>query len=198
MDKSESIKHLAIALNKAQAEMTGAKKKADNPFFKSKYSDLSEVVKAVKEPFANNGLSYTQFPIEDNGRIGVETILMHDSGEYISNHFTVNLVKQDAQQAGSAITYCRRYALQAIAGIPSEDDDGNAASKGNHDAHQESDKPWYNDADFEADKQAILNACVNDGMSPQAIIKQLRQTHKLSREMAASIETILNGELNNA
>lgn len=129
MNKSESIKSLAVAMCKAQAEMGGAHKGANNPFFKSRYADLSAVVQAVKEPFANNGLSYVQFPIEQGGRIGVETILMHDSGEYLSNEFTVQLSKQDAQGAGSAITYCRRYALQAIAGIPSEDDDGNSASQ---------------------------------------------------------------------
>ena len=129
MNKSESIKNLALAMNKAQAEMGGAIKGAANPFFRSKYADLSSVVQAVKEPFANNGLSYVQFPIEEGGRIGVETILMHESGEYLSQSFTVHLAKQDAPQAGSAITYCRRYALQSLAGIPSEDDDGNAASK---------------------------------------------------------------------
>jgi len=131
MNKSDSIKNLAAALNKAQGAMGGASKDSKNPFFKSSYADLGSVVAAIKEPFANNGLSYTQFPIEDNGRIGVETILMHESGEWMSNSFTVNLTKQDAQGAGSAITYARRYALQAIAGIPSEDDDGNAASQGN-------------------------------------------------------------------
>ncbi len=129
MNKSESIKGLAVAMAKAQSEMGGAHKGENNPFFKSKYADLKAVVKAVKEPFANNGLSYVQFPIESNGRIGVETILMHSSGEWLSNSFTVQLSKQDAQGAGSAITYCRRYGLQAVAGIPSDDDDGNAASK---------------------------------------------------------------------
>ena len=129
MQKSDSIKELAIAMNKAQAEMTGAAKSKTNPFFKSKYADLRAVIEAIKEPFASNGLSYIQFPIEDNGRIGIETILMHSSGEWLSNSFTVQLTKQDAQGAGSAITYCRRYGLQAVAGIPSEDDDGNAASK---------------------------------------------------------------------
>ena len=129
MIKSESIKNLAIAMNKAQSEMGGAHKSKGNPFFNSKFADLSEVVKAIKEPFANNGLSYVQFPIEEGGRIGVETILMHNSGEWLSSSFTVQLSKQDAQGAGSAITYCRRYGLQSIAGIPSEDDDGNAASK---------------------------------------------------------------------
>jgi len=128
MDKSEDIKDLAVALCKAQGEMGGASKGADNPFFKTKYADLKAVVAAVKQPFSDNGLSYTQFPIEDGGRIGIETILMHNSGQWLSNKFTVQLNKQDAQGAGSAITYCRRYALQAIAGIPSEDDDGNGAS----------------------------------------------------------------------
>jgi hypothetical protein len=128
MNKSETIKSLAEALSKAQAEMAGAVKDATNPFFNSSYANLSAVVRAVKEPFSNNGLSYSQFPIEDNGRIGVETVLMHDSGEWLSQSFTVQLTKQDAQGAGSAITYCRRYALQSIAGIPSEDDDGNASS----------------------------------------------------------------------
>jgi len=129
MDKSDSIKNIAIAMCKAQAEMGGAVKGKSNPFFKSKYADLGAVIQAIKEPFANNGLSYIQFPIEDGGRVGIETILMHASGEFISNSFTVNLTKQDAQGAGSAITYCRRYGLQSIAGIPSEDDDGNNASR---------------------------------------------------------------------
>ena len=129
MDKSESIKELAIAMAKAQSQMGGAHKGANNPFFKSKYADLGAVVQAVKEPFSNNGLSYVQFPINDGDKVGVETILMHDSGEWLMNRFTVKATKQDAQGAGSVITYCRRYGLQAVAGIPSEDDDGNAASK---------------------------------------------------------------------
>lgn len=129
MDKSESIKNIAGAMCMAQSAMGGAHKGKTNPFFKSNYADLGAVIEAIKEHFTNNGLSYIQFPIEDGGRIGVETILMHTSGEWISNKFTVQLTKQDAQGAGSAITYCRRYGLQAMAGIPSEDDDGNNASK---------------------------------------------------------------------
>ena len=128
MNKSESIAELAKALTKAQAAMGGASKSATNPFFKSKYANLGSVIHAIKEPFAKFGLSYAQFPIEDAGRFGIETILMHESGEWLSQSFTVQLTKQDAQGAGSAITYCRRYGLQAVAGIPSEDDDGNSAS----------------------------------------------------------------------
>ncbi|HHZ70631.1 MAG TPA: single-stranded DNA-binding protein [Flavobacteriales bacterium] len=146
MEKSESIKNIAVAMCKAQGEMGGAHKGANNPFFKSKYADLGSVVEAVKEPFATNGLSYVQFPINDGDRIGVETILMHESGEWLSDRFTVKATKQDAQGAGSVITYCRRYGLQAVAGIPSEDDDGHAASKSSNAPAKPSndDMSWIN------------------------------------------------------
>jgi len=128
MNKSETIKELAIALNKAQAEMSGAKKSAANPFFKSKYANLEEVIACVKEPFADNGLSFMQFPITEDDRAGVETIVMHESGEWISGSFMLKPTKLDPQGQGSSFSYAKRYALQSILGIPSEDDDGNAAS----------------------------------------------------------------------
>jgi len=128
MNKSDTIKELAIALNKAQAEMSGAKKSAANPFFKSKYANLEEVIACVKEPFADNGLSFMQFPITEDDRAGVETIVMHESGEWISGSFMLKPTKLDPQGQGSSFSYAKRYALQSILGIPSEDDDGNAAS----------------------------------------------------------------------
>ena len=127
MKSSESIKNLASALCKAQEEMGGAVKESKNPFFKSDYADLTSVIKAIKEPFANNGLSYTQFPTNDEGRIGVVTMLMHESGEYLEHSYTLPTTKADPQSAGSAITYARRYALQSIAGIPTADDDAESA-----------------------------------------------------------------------
>ena len=131
MNKSDSIKNLAAALCKAQSVMGGASKDKENPFFKKNYADLGSVVAVIKEPFADNGLSYSQFPVSDANNCGVDTILMHSSGEWIESRLLLPMVKADPQKAGSAITYARRYALQAIAGIPSEDDDGNAASQGN-------------------------------------------------------------------
>ncbi len=129
MNKSESIKNLAAALCKAQSVMGGASKDKENPFFKKNYADLGSVVAVIKGPFADNGLSYSQFPVSEGDKVGVETILMHESGEWLSDVLLLPMTKPDPQKAGSAITYARRYALQAIAGIPSEDDDGNAASQ---------------------------------------------------------------------
>ena len=128
MKTSESIKELASALNKAQSEMSGAKKGSNNPFFKSKYADLAEVINCAKDALHKYGLSISQFPIAEDNRAGVETILMHVSGEYLGNVLLLPCAKQDPQGAGSAITYARRYAYQSVLGIPSEDDDGNGAT----------------------------------------------------------------------
>ena len=124
MEKSESITELAKALNKFQAECSGAKKNANNPHFKSKFANLEAVINCAKDALSDNGLSVVQFPIMDQGYCGVETILMHSSGEFISNKLLLACKKQDPQAMGSAITYARRYSYQSVLGIPSEDDDG--------------------------------------------------------------------------
>ena len=126
---SESINELATALAKAQAELQHAKKDSKNPFFKSSYADLTSVIEAIRKPFSANGLSYCQLPETEDGKIKVITILMHSSGQWIKGELTLTPVKTDPQSYGSAITYGRRYGLQAIAGLSAEeDDDGNKAS----------------------------------------------------------------------
>lgn len=123
------MKELATALVKACAEIGGAIKGKTNPHFKSKYADLSSVVDAVKPALAKHGLFFFQrFGERDNG-VAVETVIVHESGEQLETGFVyVPASKQDAQGYGSAITYARRYSLQTALGVPSEDDDGNAAS----------------------------------------------------------------------
>ena len=127
MKSSELINELAKALCYAQGQMGGVVKDSSNPFFKSKYADITSVIKAIKQPFSDNGLSYTQFPISNDHGVGVSTRLMHVSGQYLEMEYTLPTVKKDPQSYGSAITYARRYALQSIAGIPVADDDAEAA-----------------------------------------------------------------------
>ena len=131
MKTSEHINELATALNKAQSEMTGAKKSSKNPFFKSNYSDLSSVMSAISIPFANNGLSFIQSPEFNDNKIEVITRIMHNSGQWMEGACTLPPTKNDAQGYGSAITYAKRYGLQAMAGVPSVDDDGQEAVKQN-------------------------------------------------------------------
>lgn len=123
-----SLKNLAAALCKAQADMEGAKKDAKNPHFNSKYADLASVWDAIREPLTKNGLSIVQLPSSMQGGVEVETILMHTSGESLSSVLAMPASKSDAQGFGSALTYARRYSLMAMVGVAPEDDDGNAAS----------------------------------------------------------------------
>jgi len=131
MKTSQDINEIAAALAAAQGEMTGAKKGADNPFFKSRYSDLASVVEAISKPFSTHGLSYFQsVATTETGMISVSTRIMHKSGQWIeSDPLLMPPVKNDPQAFGSAVTYGKRYSLQAAAGVPSVDDDGNAASQ---------------------------------------------------------------------
>ena len=129
MKQSENITDLATALCLAQAQMGGAIKDSNNPFFKSSYADLTSVIKVIKQPFADNGLSFVQFPITSEGGkgVGVSTMIMHSSGQWVQGEYLLPMDKITAQGAGSAITYARRYALQAMAGIPTVDDDAEGA-----------------------------------------------------------------------
>lgn len=121
---------IASALVKAQKEFGPALKTSTNPHFRSRYADLSACVEAVIDALNNNGIMMMQFTHPcDNGVI-VETIFMHESGEHVSGgRLHVPASKNDPQGYGSALTYARRYSLQAACGIAPEDDDGNAASK---------------------------------------------------------------------
>lgn len=130
MNKSDNINELATALAKAQGAMRFAIRDADNPFFKSKYADLSSVVEAIRDALSGNGLSYMQHlhPSEKH-EVCVETVLLHASGQWVScGTLTVPVSKHDAQGFGSALTYARRYSLSAAVGVVADDDDGNAAA----------------------------------------------------------------------
>ena len=128
VEKSESIGALAAALAKAQAQMTVAVKGSANPFFKSKYADLASIMEAVRKPLTDNEIAVVQTTDIDERGVVVETVLMHSSGEWISGRLLMVPVKTDPQGIGSAITYGRRYGLQSMVSLPSDDDDGNAAS----------------------------------------------------------------------
>lgn len=130
MNKSESITNLAKALAMFQSEIQNPKNTADNPFFKSRYAPLSDVLNTARPLLSKHGLSLLQSPSGNGTDIVITSILMHSSGEWIEPEpLVLKADKPTAQGAGSAITYGRRYSISAILGISSEDDDdGNHAT----------------------------------------------------------------------
>ena len=131
MKKSESIVELSKALAKFQANVKQPMKDKNNPFFRSKYVPLENVVEAITQEAPKHGLSFVQWALNDeSGRVGVATMLMHESGEFIEfDAVHMKADKETAQGAGALISYLKRYSLSAVFGITSDqDDDGNSAS----------------------------------------------------------------------
>lgn len=126
MNKSESITKLSQALIEFHSKVPKVKKESENPFFKNKYASLSNILETISGPLNEAKLAVIQLPTGTNQ---LETILLHESGEYISEVYEMKPAKSDPQGQGSAITYQRRYALGAILSLNiDEDDDGNQAS----------------------------------------------------------------------
>ena len=118
--------NIAKALVAAQAEMPAVEMNATNPFLKNKYADLGAIIKTARPVLAKHGLAFSQLAIGSGGDVGVKTILIHESGEFIEETITLPLAdergKSSAQAAGSIITYLRRYSLSAILGIYADED----------------------------------------------------------------------------
>lgn len=127
---SPSIGSLIEALAKASLDFKPVLKNSKNPFYKSNYADLAEVIDATRNALGANGLAVLQPAIykRESGVVEIQTILAHSSGQWMKSLLEMPMSKQDAQGIGSAITYGRRYAYSAMLNVASEeDDDGNAA-----------------------------------------------------------------------
>lgn len=139
MKTSETLTNIAPALVKALAKIEGVAKTKANPGFKgSKYATLEAVIEASKEHLTECGLTILQLPgALIDGVLTLETVILHESGEFISGCFGIALGKQDPQGVGSAITYARRYALMSALNMPAVDDDGEAAQGRYHEPREQ-------------------------------------------------------------
>jgi len=188
MNKSESIQNIAKALVGFQSEVKNPTNTAENPFFKSKYAPLPDILNDVRPLLAKHGLSLLQAPSGDGDKIVITTLLMHESGEWIETcPLILKADKATAQGAGSAITYGRRYALSAVLGISSEDDDdGNHATKPTDKkaataTTEATSKPLTQNGDLLSDPQRKKIYAVTTKMSikPEDVKKMMRQRYKV-------------------
>ena len=152
METSQNVEMLAEALAKAQAELSPVPFDSNNKFYNSKYASLSAVIAEVRKVLPQHGLSIVQTPTSHMEfgifYVGVETMLIHDSGEWIKSTVSVPVVATELievftkrfnkdgdayyaspnilQEAGKIITYLRRYGIVSILMLSAEEDiDGN-------------------------------------------------------------------------
>ncbi len=135
MTTSEKIGAIAQAIVKAQAEMPKLLADSDNPYYKSKYIALADLIKEVRPVLAKFGLAIIQGVSGDGEKaVIITTRIIHESGEWIEESFTMPVVAKGSKEAtpqdyGAAVTYARRYSLAGILGVASEeDDDANSIS----------------------------------------------------------------------
>lgn len=116
--RSTDLKELFAALAKAQAEMNTAGLSNTNPFFKSRYADLAEIVKASRPALSKHGLAVIQQMLtDDNGQTILHTILTHSSGQWIETRMRITPPKSDPQSLGSYVSYIRRYSYGALVNV---------------------------------------------------------------------------------
>jgi hypothetical protein len=134
MKQSDGITELTKALVKAQSKISGAKASGTGQF-DTDYSTLADIWIACRAALPDNGLAIIQAPgltsKDDTGRnhLHLTTRLLHESGEWIEEVLSVPLAKVDPQGFGSALTYARRYALAAMVGVVTYDDDAQLATE---------------------------------------------------------------------
>lgn len=133
MIRSDTIDKIAPALLKAQTQIGAATKGAVNPHFKKSFASLGDVMEACKVALNEQMIAVLQPVGHDERGQYVDTVLLHASGQFISDRMTITCAKEnDPQAQGSAVTYARRYGLQSMLFIPAEDDDAEGSmNRGN-------------------------------------------------------------------
>lgn len=190
MNKSGSITKISQALAKAQAEMPVVKMNATNPFLKNKYADLGAVIEASRQTIAKYGLAIIQSPVSDVDKIGLTTLLIHESGEWLEDTIFINAANNkglsDAQSAGVVISYLRRYSWSAFLGLyADEDSDGHQNPPKQEAKSQESAFDRYTKLFAEAKAiglEGLEDYQINDKMTANEIIK-------LGKELRAKVDT---------
>lgn len=198
MEMSQTIGAIAKALSLFQAEVQQPKKDAKNPHFNSTYVPLEGIVDVITEPLKNNSLSYLQntFTIEQDAAL--QTIVMHESGEWIKTDVLKlpalqkkkdGVTEFNAQGAGSSITYARRYQLAAALGIASEaDDDGHGAGSNGRPEQQR--QPAQNR------QQGTAQTAESNGISPAQVglCKKLVKEKHIPNEVVIDVLGTYNAE----
>ena len=193
MTNPHNTKNVIEALSLFQSEANAAVKSNKNPFFKSTYASLEDVIAAANEG-AKYGLAFTQVldfekPEGSDPIMYLKTSLLHKASDTaITSRYLVvpkNSRYDDSQALGSAITYAKRYSLQAIYGLPSEDDDGNANT---HNEKVNADQKrkmtvWVNSI-----KQSVKATMDNPEMTKAEKIHDL---FMIKKENAGSFEKLL-------
>ena len=159
------------------------------------YADLAAIQEASKKALTDNELGVSQHPSQINGAsVTVTTFIVHSSGEWLTSSLTITAEKTGPKAIGSAITYARRYAKQAIFDIVTEDDDAAGATRGKEEPPQNEQQrrlapPPKNDSSQKSPQQQQQAGA--DHLSPEHI-NQAKEAQQREHERNAPLRALKN------
>ena len=152
MRTSENINEIASAISSAQAQIIPAAYDAANPHFRSRYASLASCMQSCRAALSQNKIAVVQGTTCSDKYVTVTTMLIHSSGQFISDDITIPIAQNTAQAIGSALTYGRRYGLSALVGIVSDEDDDDAELAM---PHQATENNMAGDVKFTPQKETV-------------------------------------------
>jgi hypothetical protein len=189
--ESSELAELFSALAKAQNDMSVAQNKSNNPFFKSKYSDFTTIVKASRPALSTHGLAIMQRVLpNDKGQQFLHTRLCHSSGQWVESIMHINPSKADVQSLASYITYLKRYSYASLVGVvTSDDDDGESSLSEDEKKERETPKP---PPKISKDQLILLNQLLINTPDLVEVILKHFSISKLSDLSVAQYEKCIN------
>ncbi len=182
-----------MALVSAIGELQNVAKTASNPYFKSKYAPLDAIVDATRPVLLKHGLAISQTPLYMEGSAGVETTILHTAGHSTTTTLLLPLKDQSPQGVGGAITYARRYALAAVLGLATEEDDDGNVSSGLSKKTAEEARPAVARA---MDKNPVVRQAGNVTATWRGILPTQAKVAAQSKDGAAKKWTLYSVEFN--
>ncbi len=182
-----------MALVSAIGELQNVAKTASNPYFKSKYAPLDAIVDATRPVLLKHGLAISQTPLYMEGSAGVETTILHSAGYSTTTTLLLPLKDQSPQGVGGAITYARRYALAAVLGLATEEDDDGNVSSGLSKKTAEEARPAVARA---MDKNPVVRPAGNVTATWRGILPTQAKVAAQSKDGAAKKWTLYSVEFN--
>ena len=149
-------------------------KNSDNPFFKSKYVQLPDILSEIKKPLSDNNLSIVHCNEYQEDKLVVVSKLYHFDELKETSVFPV--LGSKPQEIGSSMTYARRYNISSLLDLPAdEDDDGNKVSNGEPIKNKtKKASVWFDPKNENHIKSLQDNR--NKGVSNEDIVRKIRDS----------------------
>jgi len=216
-DPYESVEtsKLADALSKAQGEYKRITYNRENPYFKSSFADMEQIMSSVEKALAKYGLSFYQFTRLDDGATILISIIKHSSGQWISSRTRILPPKNDPQSYGSTLSYQKRYQAQCLLRVTVahdlDDDDaemamvdqrqiiakGTALNTKYNPKEQTNDtitKEQLEELEYELAEYSDIAEQVLDGLKIQSLADMPKSKYLVSVQRIREIKRLRNGE----